>query len=59
MKLLLTHGFAISEPVLSDTLLSDHNPILFSLLFAELTFVFAEAQTQSLYYSPHFKSDLN
>ncbi len=59
LDLVLTHGFAISVPVLSDTLLSDHKPILFSLLLPELSSVSVEAQTQSRYYSPHFKSDFN
>ncbi len=57
LDLVLSHGFAISDIVVSDYMLSDHKPILFSLSLSNLSYSTSKAITLSRSYSPQFGSN--
>ncbi len=56
LGLVLYHGFAISDIVVSDYMFSDHKPILFSLSLSNLSYSTSKAITLSRSYSPQFGS---
>ncbi len=59
LDLVLSHGFAVSDIEISDFLLSDHKPILFSMSLPNLSHFTKKSVTLSRSYSSKFGSNFN
>lgn len=59
LDLVLSHGFAISDMEISDFLISDHRPILFSMSLPNLLHYTKKTVTLSRSYSSRFVSNFN
>ena len=59
LDLVLSYGFDVTDVVLSDFMISDHKPILFTLSLPELSLSSSTSVNLSRFYSPQFSTNFN
>uniref|UniRef100_A0A8C2BTF1 Reverse transcriptase domain-containing protein n=1 Tax=Cyprinus carpio TaxID=7962 RepID=A0A8C2BTF1_CYPCA len=59
LDLVLSYGLDVTDIVLSDFMISDHKPILFTLSLPELSYFSNTTVSLSRFYSPQFSTNFN